>query len=224
MTLILIFGDSITYGAWDIEGGWVQKLRNYFDKKTVSKPEYWNSDYLLIYNLGISGNTVTDVLKRFKAETDARLVEKAEDEKVIFIFEIGMNDSCILKDEGLFAINPHLFEWDLRALINAVEEYSYNIIFVGATKVDESKTTPVPWDTNRIYKNRDIQKYNNIIQGNCKGFMWGDNRWKLYYIDIFKQFEKRQDYKNLLADGLHPNTEGNNIIFEAVKKYLNRKV
>jgi len=27
MVNILVFGDSITYGAWDEEGGWVQRLR-----------------------------------------------------------------------------------------------------------------------------------------------------------------------------------------------------
>jgi len=31
---ILIFGASITYGVWDLEkGGWVQRLRDYLEKK-----------------------------------------------------------------------------------------------------------------------------------------------------------------------------------------------
>lgn len=32
-----IFGASITYGAWDLEyGGWVNRLRNFLDKRKLS--------------------------------------------------------------------------------------------------------------------------------------------------------------------------------------------
>jgi lysophospholipase L1-like esterase len=34
MAQIFCFGDSITYGAWDVAtSGWAQKLRAYLDKK-----------------------------------------------------------------------------------------------------------------------------------------------------------------------------------------------
>ena len=32
MDKILIFGDSICYGKWDKEGGWVTRLRKYIDQ------------------------------------------------------------------------------------------------------------------------------------------------------------------------------------------------
>ncbi len=37
MTRILVFGPSTTYGAWDIEGGWVQRLRRYLDEKQLAE-------------------------------------------------------------------------------------------------------------------------------------------------------------------------------------------
>ena len=53
MTLILVFGTSSTYGCWDEEGGWVQRLRKHLDKKQLTDKD---SDlYYLVYNLGISG-------------------------------------------------------------------------------------------------------------------------------------------------------------------------
>ena len=52
MVQILIFGDSIAWGAWDKEGGWVQRLRKLIDEKNLSDPEF----YCLVYNLGVSGN------------------------------------------------------------------------------------------------------------------------------------------------------------------------
>lgn len=35
MVQILFFGPSTTYGAWDSEGGYVQRLRKYLDKKVI---------------------------------------------------------------------------------------------------------------------------------------------------------------------------------------------
>lgn len=29
---VLVFGDSITQGFWDTEGGWVERLRKYYDQ------------------------------------------------------------------------------------------------------------------------------------------------------------------------------------------------
>ena len=41
MTCLLVFGDSITYGAWDLEGGWVQRLRSFIDKKNLTDPNFY---------------------------------------------------------------------------------------------------------------------------------------------------------------------------------------
>jgi lysophospholipase L1-like esterase len=54
---ICVFGDSITWGAYDPErGGWVNRLRNDLEKKEIES-----------YNLGISGDTTADLLKRFNS-------------------------------------------------------------------------------------------------------------------------------------------------------------
>ena len=41
MGRILIFGDSITYGAWDKEGGWVQRLRKFLDERNLTDPNFY---------------------------------------------------------------------------------------------------------------------------------------------------------------------------------------
>jgi len=93
MTRILVFGDSITYGNWDREGGWVQRLRKFLDKRNLTDPDF----YCLIYNLGISGNDTENLLKRFEFETEQRL---KEGEETIFIFAIGINDTQFLHSEN----------------------------------------------------------------------------------------------------------------------------
>jgi len=70
----------------------------------------------------------------------------------------------------------------------------------------------LPWNSNISYKHDYVDNYNKIIQSICE-----ENN--LPFIDIFNQFYK-MDYKNLLSDGLHPNSEGHEKIFKTVKDFL----
>jgi len=205
MTRICVFGDSVAWGAWDKEGGWVQRLRKFFDIKNLSDPNF----YCLVYNLGVSGNKTKDILKRFEFEIKQRLEEV---EETIIIFAIGINDSYFLHNEDKLRTSVEDFRTNIQKIINAAKKFSIKIIFVGLTPVDESKTTPIPWDTNKSYKNEFIQKYNEIIKSVCK-----EN--KIYFVEIFEQWVK-SDYKQLLEDGLHPNSNGHEKIFETVFEHL----
>jgi len=84
---ILIFGDSITQGFWDSEGGWVQRIRKMYD---LHKIDNIQDDVPTIFNLGVSGDSTDEIIQRFETETRARL----EDELVI-IFSVGVNDSRV---------------------------------------------------------------------------------------------------------------------------------
>ena len=68
------------------------------------------------------------------------------------------------------------------------------------------------WDKDKSYKNEYIQKYNDAIKQICA-------KNKIYFIEIFEDWIK-MDYKRLLEDGLHPNSEGHQKIFETVKDFL----
>jgi lysophospholipase L1-like esterase len=48
---ILVFGDSITQGFGDTEGGWVERLRHDYDVETI-KDLRANTNYPTIFNLG----------------------------------------------------------------------------------------------------------------------------------------------------------------------------
>ena len=205
MTQILIFGDSITYGAWDKEGGWVQRLRKFLDEKTLIDFDF----YCLVYNLGISGDSSEDLLERFEFETGQRL---KEDEETIIIFAIGINDSQFISGEGGHRTPINKFKDNVQKLIKLAQKFSSKIIFVGLTPVDEAKITPISWDINKPYKNNYIEKYNEIIKKVCK-----EN--KIPFIDVFKKL-RPINYQILLEDGLHPNSEGHEKIFEIIKDFL----
>jgi len=181
MAQILVFGDSIVYGAWDREGGWVERLRKFlFDKE------------FLVYNLGVSGDTTEDLLNRFEFEAEQRL---DENEETIIIFSIGINDTL--------RTSPEKFKENIRKLIGLAQKFTQKIIFVGLTPVDEEKTE---------YKNEYIQQYNEIIKSICS-----EN--KLLFIDILGDWQET-NYKILLEDGLHPNSQGHEKIFIKVKESL----
>lgn len=214
MTIVCVFGDSITYGANDIEfGGWVHRLRKFLDGKSVAS----NHSSFFTYNLGISGDNTIDLLKRFKTEAKARLSDMDEGEEIIIIFSIGINDSQFIHDKSNFRVSKKEFKENIQKLLNLAKDFTSKIIFVGLTPLDETKTTPIPWNTNKSYKNEYVKSYNEIIKSVCE-----EN--KTHFIEIFEKIIKK-DYKNLLSDGLHPNSEGHEILFDLVKEFLtDRKI
>jgi len=209
MAQILVFGDSITYGAWDEEGGWVARLRRFIDAKIISDPKFPNPDfYCDVYNLGIDGGTTEDLLKRFEFETKQR----AEDgEETIFLFEIGGNDSAFVHSKNGNMTEPKRFKENLHNLIKLARKYSFKIIFMGLGPIDETKTMPVPWNKEIYYKEEYNKKYCDAIKAICK-------EEKVHFISIFKFMEKNR--KKFLEDGLHPNSEGHKLIFEIVKDFM----
>jgi lysophospholipase L1-like esterase len=203
MSQILIFGDSITYGASDLEGGWASRLRKYVDHKGLTDPEYYN----LVYNLGISGNNTTDILKRFEFEVQQRIKEEGE---TAIIFLIGTNDSQLFK--GKFRTELEQFERNLKELYSLAQKYSQKIIFVGLFPIDESKTTPVAWHKEKFYKNEYIKAYNDSVKDFCQ-------KNAIIFIKIFENFIDK-DYKSLFDDGIHPSSEGHRQMFEIIKDGL----
>lgn len=205
MSQILIFGDSITYGFWDKQGGWVNRIRMWIDTKNME----WSGFYFRIYNLGIDGNTTDDLLFRFDKEVISRIEEQT---KTIIIFAIGINDSQFINKSKKLRIPQNKFENNLKKLISLSTKYSKTIIFIGPNPIDEKKVDPMPWAKDRSYKNEYIKKYGEIIKKVCF-------EKNIYYIEIFDEWMKF-DYKKLLEDGAHPNSEGHKKIFETVKNFL----
>lgn len=200
MATILVFGDSIVWGAADSEGGgWVTRL-------FIELGRDFKID---VYNLGVSGDKTPNILKRFESETKARI---EEGEEAILIFAVGINDSYFVQSKNALMTSLEEFKANIQKLIERAQKISQKIIFVGLTPVEESKTTPIPWNTDKSYKNESVKKYNEIVKFICK-------EKNVHFIEIFDQWIG-SDYKSLLEDGLHPNSEGHKKIFEMVKNFL----
>lgn len=201
---ILFFGSSIAQGFWDPEGGWVQRIRRHYDTKQL---ENWSQSQPLIFNLGVSGDTSTNVCQRFIAETTAR---QWPGEELVFVIAIGVNDACI--DHGKPKGNPVLYAENVTEIIAMARQFSFKILFVGLTPCDEDKTVPVAWG-DYTYKNQDIRQLNEILEKVC-------TQQNIPLVAIFDAFEPHK--KELLPDGLHPNAEGHKLIASLVLPELEK--
>lgn len=201
---IIVFGDSIAYGAWDKEGGWVARLRKFLDKITMTDPDF----YCIVYNCGIPGNTTKELLKRFDFETKQRLTKEDE---AIFIFEIGANDAQFNLKKKVNAVKQEDFRKNIKKLIKKAKKFSSKTIFLSIKPVDEKRAIVVPWMPEISYQNKYIQQYNQIIKEECE-------KNKVHFIDLFETMLEFP--KNLLEDGIHPNSKGHELIYQTVKKFL----
>jgi len=190
---ICIFGDSITWGAYDPEqGGWATRLRNHFEAQDKD---------IDVYNLGISGDNTADLLERIEIEAKAR-------EPETIIFAIGINDAQFIHSTNSSRVSLDEFQQNIAKLFSIAKKFTSKVIFVGLTRVDESKTTPIPWNTDKSYTNENVERLDNVIEKFCE-----EN--KLKFIPM-KDVVGNDD----LIDGLHPNTAGHAKMFERMKSEI----
>lgn len=199
---VLVFGDSITQGFWDIDGGWVARLRKHYDELQIS--DLRNLDEPSIFNLGISGGSSDGLLKRFDNEVRARDNNK----QLAIIISIGVNDSHIPGKKQPY-MTPEEYKNNLKELISRAKKYSSKIIFVGLVAVDEFQTTPVFW-IDISYTNERIKMFEDQMKKAA-------TEEKVVFVPIFDKFKAKLDAGvSMLADGLHPNENGHKFIYELV--------
>ena len=208
MAQIFCFGDSITYGAWDVaNSGWAQKLRIYLDKKQ----EEDSSLYFLTYNLGICGETTDGLANRFLSEVKARIKREKLEENV-FIFAYGTNDAAFIPSQNDFYVNLENFKNNLKSTIDQAKNFSNKIFILNIIPVNEELTAhPIDKDKSRL--NKYIETYNKSIRETVDDA-------SIYFIDVNSAF-MNNNYKNLLCeDGLHPNEIGHEVIFNELIKII----
>lgn len=207
---IIIFGDSIAWGAWDREGGWANRVSRWANEISIGS-EFEKEIY--VYNLGIPGDSTRTLLERAKDELDRRT-----DGDLILIFAIGANDTIFdPKDNNRNpATSPEEFRANMEKLIALGKYYSAKAtVFVGLTPVNEDKTIPVSWDKKISYSNFWLNEYEKIIVDVAKE----NNVSHISMWDIFAG----GDWRSMLPDGLHPNSDGHKLMFEELKKFLEDK-
>ncbi len=189
--VICILGDSITYGLRDSErGGWGNRLNNYFlgqKEKDVK-----------VYNLSVCSETTKRLLGRVESECAPRDPE-------IVIFAVGVNDSRFLKSEDRREVIIEEFKKNLEGLLEKARKFTRDIVFIGLAKVNSKEIKKEPWGSEFIFDNENISAYSQEIENFCKGN-------DLKFISMSDVLDDGD-----LGDGLHPNSQGHEKMFEKIK-------
>jgi lysophospholipase L1-like esterase len=202
---VVFFGDSITQGYWGIEHGWVDRVRKYYSELLFAKDEYHG-----IYNLGIDGDVVEDIQKRIKTELEARIRPNHKIMPVVAI-QIGVNDDTDKEVDLKSEISK--YKDRLNATIREIEGLNSEILLVGYPSCDEEKTTPVSWGPH-YYTNEKAKAYETAMAEVAK-------EAGAIFVPVFDEFKKHIDAgEDLLADGLHPNDAGHEVIYNIVMPKL----
>jgi len=210
MTKLFFVGDSITAGAWDDKGGWANRLIGKVMEKSIDSSYKYATFYCLPYNLGISGNTTTDVLLRLESEIEARI---KEDQAIEIIFSIGVNDA-LLKVKEQENLTPLLiFESNVKRLIKKARKVADRVSFIGLLPVVDHILNPLPWDDTLAYRNQDVKAYDDALEKAC-------HEYKVRFLPLFEIMSNREDYESLLQDGIHPNTKGHEVLSDIIGKFL----
>lgn len=202
---VLVFGDSITQGFWDTDGGWVQRLRQQYDTLEINQR---GDRQPVLFNLGISADTSADVLRRIKCESAAR----AQPEETAFVIAIGINDTVYRGDE--LDCTPEQYRDNLQKILQITKEFSDKILFVGLTPAIDERVQPMPWsDTGKCYSTARITLFDSVLREFCA-------KHNADYVPILEAFQAAQQIQELAPDGIHPNNEGHQLIADLVRPAL----
>ena len=203
MAQIFIFGASSAYGVGGEEGG----IGDLLKKKIHSQMYHPNGtgEKHELYNFATSGATVEFVLESFEYQID----KYAKDTKLIAIVSVGMNNSKAINKQNNFISSTFQYKTAMEKLLIGLKQKVDSIICYGYTLVDESKTTPIanPFNEDLAYfRNDKITEFNKIFKQICEQL-----EATFFEIDVEYEEWKR---KYLYKDGLHPNKEGHQLIFD----------
>ena len=200
---IVCLGSSSVEGIGDKKGlGWVGRLNQYLHETTPV-------NYHRVFNLGLMGDTIGQTHWRYNSEALPR------NPNLVLIFT-GTND-CQTEGLGdnptraLSSPDKYMFEW--RKFIKQLKQAGHKTVIIGPTKVNEAKS---PMAVLKDYKvwffNDTIKEYNENLKKFCQ-------QQEMPFLELYDLFDE-QTIANYTSDAVHPNDAGYDMIFEAVKSYL----
>ena len=213
MLKVLCFGDSITLGEKDVDGGgWADRLkRDYLEQFIDSQTQK-----VTVYNLGIAGETTDALVNRFDTELRARSVKG---QSLVVMFAYGANDIVMhpqKKDKNM--VPERYFIRNLTHCIELAKKSKAEIILLNLLPIANSIEGQIN-QHGKLRFDHDIQKYNQSIKKlsqdmNCD------------FLDLYASFVERnysdtrgkEEY--LSGDGVHPNSKGHQLIYQKIKQKL----
>lgn len=209
---ILVFGDSITQGFFDSQGGWVARLANKYHQSALKNLK---ADWPAVFNLGISADDVKDVLDRIENETKARYYKDNIEEEIIVVVAVGINDSLLIDNKAFKDVYD--FQETYEKLIDKASNVADKVLFMGLTAVDEKHTNPYPGSNQgKQYLNNRINLFEDCIKQAC-------NLKDVPFVRVHDEYiAALENGQTLLSDGLHPNDVGHQFVLDIIEPHIEK--
>ena len=201
---ILVFGDSIAYGAWDTAGGWVERLKQDAHQRTVASGNVFKRQ---VINLGVGGHSSTEILARLENEINAR---HSNSWPFVFIFSYGTNDERTL--DGEIQTSVQQFIENTNNIIATAQKYSDKILFVGLPPLPSAEIA----FKRHVYSDERLKEYDRILQATVEsaGVTFVPIRQVFLGVGMEELFG--------IHDDPHPNDKGHQLIYETVRPALDK--
>jgi lysophospholipase L1-like esterase len=195
---IVAIGGSNVHGYGDpSRGGFIGRFRAWFEAK---------GERNRVFNLGVGGDTVRDMLDRGPSEAQHRRPE-------LILLYPGFND--IRRTGARDAPRTSTGEYvELLAKLYAqLSELAPTVLMTGIP-LDEARTAPIGGDY--YFLGHDAAEFSYETR------QLGARRGSVVF-DIFHRWLERPDWRSLLADGLHCNSVGHRLLAGELRDFLLRE-
>lgn len=198
---ILAFGDSITYGAWDSEAGWVERVKRYAHGRSLSTN---GQRKIQVLNLGIGGDTSTKLLKRMPSEIEARY---SASWPFVFIISVGTNDERTIN--GQIETTPENYRSNLQEIVSMAKKHTEKILLLGLPPLGKALVE----FKGQKYSDDKVKEYDDILKNVAI-------ETNTSYFPLRSVFESSGIGNLFVYDDLHPNDSGHELIAKQVIGYL----
>lgn len=199
---IYAFGDSLTYGAWDSEGGWCDRIKRKLHEKMISG----EGGKFQMFNLGIGGEHSRGLLGRIKNEMDVRY---RPDWPAIIVIGTGANDTRYVESQDP-SVSLEEYKKNLLEIVKIAKTYTEKILFVGVAVVE-----------NEIQEFKGTLLSNELLREHYKVMAEVACECGVPIIDVNSGLVKSVE-PVYFKDGVHLNDAGHKIVAGLVWKELEK--
>lgn len=206
MAQILFFGSSSVQGVGDAEGGWVDRFKRELHSKMYGPEKGGQLDHA--FNLGILGNTSSQVLERIPYELPER---QWDGQDFVVVLSIGTSDSKAEEAPTNYIFNIQEFMVTMQNIIDFVRSYTSHIVLIGLTPIDDTLTRPTA--NNSYYSQGRVQEFNaalvDLSQSN-----------HLPFVEVYNSMLALDWRAMLYEDGIHLNSLGHEWLYQRIRQPL----
>jgi lysophospholipase L1-like esterase len=209
MSQVFIWGASTVYGSGGGNGGWANMVKQALHEQMFA-PGGSGEEYQ-VYNFGKPGADI-----KFVQDTYAEQLARYRDPgRVVAVISVGLNNTKASGTPGNFVCSPEDYCRDMHNLLAGIKQQADAVLAVGYAAVDESKM-PL---TNELYgksyfSNERIVLFNAAFQMVCR-------QLGVYFVGVYIAPALWAAHC-LYQDGLHPNSQGHEQIFQKVMPQIQR--